>query len=103
MVCRAGVAGEVVFDSRIPIAGRLQLVACVIDGIAHEVVLVVLQVFEHSWPEEIEVSGAIALGGSAYTRKVLCEHLFLEAVDRIWDAFEVVQVGDCAGNGTVLP
>ena len=99
LVCHAGVAGEVVLDSRVPIAGCLQLVTCVIDGAGHEGGLVVRQVFEYSWPEEIEVSGCIAFGGSTYTRKILCEDLFLETVDRIWDAFEVVQVGDCASNG----
>ena len=99
LVCHAGVAGEVVFDSHVPITRRLQLVACVIDGTGHEGGLVVRQVFEDSWPEEIEVPSGIAFGGSADTRKVLCEDLFLEAVDRIGDAFEVVQVGDCASNG----
>ena len=99
MVCHTGVVGEVGFDIRIPIAGRLQFVACVVDGTGHEGGLVVRQVFEHSWPEEVEISGGVALGGSAYTCKVLCKDLFLEAVDRIWNALEVVQVGDCTGNG----
>ena len=103
MVCRAGVVGEVVLDSRVIIAGGLQLVTCVIDCAGHERGLVVRQVFEHSRPEEVEVCGGIALGGSSYARKVLCEDLFLEAIDRVGDALEVVQVRNCAGNGLVLP
>lgn len=103
MVCRAGVVGEVVFDSHIPVAGGLQLVTCVIDGASHERDLVVRQVFDHSRPEEVEVSGAIALGGTTYAREVLCEDLLLKRVDCVGDALEVVQIGDCAGNGFVLP
>ena len=81
MVCRARVAGEVVLDSHIAVAGRLQLIACIIDGAGHESGLVVCQVFAYSRPEEVEVCGAIALGGSAFAREILCEDLFLEAVD----------------------
>ena len=103
MVCRAGVVGEVVLDSHIAIAGGLQLVTCVIDGAGHERGLAVRQVFAHSRPEEVEVCGAIALGGSVYAREVLCEDLFLEGVDCAGNAFEIVQIGDCAGNGGVLP
>lgn len=103
MVCRAGVVGEVVLDSHIPIAGGLQLVTCVIDGAGHERRLVIHKVFAHSRPEEVEVSGAITCRGSAYASEVLCEDLFLEGVDCVGDAFKVVQIGDCAGNGGVQP
>ena len=65
--------------------------------------MVVRQVFEHSGPEEVEVSGAIALRRSTDAGEVLCEDLFLEGIDCVRDAFEVVKIGDCAGNGGVLP
>lgn len=81
MVCRAGVVGEVILNSHIAVASGLQLVTCVIDGAGHERGLVVHQVFAYSRPEEVEVSGAIALGGSAFAREVLLEDVFLEAVD----------------------
>ena len=92
-----------VLDRHITVAGGLQLIACVIDGVGHERGLVVRQVFAHSRPEEVEECGAIALGGSAHAREVLCEDLFLEGVDCVGDALEVFQIGDCAGNGGVLP
>ena len=80
----------------------MQLISCFVDGASHKRNLVISQVFEDSRPKEVEVCGSIALRWTAYTREVLCEDLFLEAINRVWDTLKVFEIGDCASYGLVL-
>ena len=98
----AGVRGEVGLDGRVVVGGALDLVAGLVDGAGHEAGLVVGEILPDGGPEEVVVLGVIAGTRASGAGKVAGEDLFLEAVEGVGDALEILEIGHCAGDGRIL-
>ncbi len=99
---KASVRGEVGFDVSVAVGGVLNLVAGLVDGVGHEAVLVVFEILLDGGPEEVEVLGIVTCAGVSGAGKVACKDLFLEAVEGVGDALEIIEIGHCIGDGQIL-
>lgn len=75
----AGVRGEVGLDGRVVVGGTLDLVGG--------------EIIPDGGPEEVVVLGVIAGTRASGAGKVAGEDLFLEAVEGVGDALEILEVG----------
>lgn len=102
LVVEAGVRGEVGLDVRIAVRGALNLVAGLVNGAGHEAGLMVAEILLDGGPEEVVVLGVVARAGASDSSKVAGENLFLEAVEGVGDALEIVEIGHCTGDVGIL-
>ena len=102
LVVERGVGSKVRFHIRVIGCCGLDLIASIIHSARQETSFVIREIFLDCWAEEIEECGIVARRWTAFAGKVSGENLFLEGVERVGYALQVLEVCDCAGNCGVL-
>ena len=98
---KTGVRGKVGLDVCVAVGGALDLVAGLVDSALHKGVLVVAEILLDGWTEEVEIRGVVAGARESFAGEVAGKDLFLEAVESVGDALEILEIGHCGGDGGV--